>query len=100
VAFLGAANLRRPFYFALPFSLSFMKSTGRSASVGANPNSAAFSRFRIARQERHTATPPLILSPHAGHSAWGLGLYNLGSSRSKSQEVRRGNPGGVSGKNV
>src|SRR5436309_12528110 len=37
------------------------------------PYCAAFSRSRMAPQERHTATPCLIFSAQTGHSASGLG---------------------------
>src|SRR5258708_36306448 len=56
---------------------------------GTRPNGAAFSGLRIARQERHTATPGLIFSPHAGQSSCGFGSYSHGLSSLSSRAARR-----------
>src|SRR5260221_8918983 len=55
---------------------------------GTRPNCAAFSGLRIARQERHTATPGLIFSPHAGQSSCGFGSYSHGLSSFSSRAAR------------
>src|SRR6266404_4299769 len=58
-------------------------------SDGTRPNWTALARLRIARHERHTATPGLIFSPHAGQSSCGLGSYSHGLSSLSSRAARR-----------
>src|SRR5277367_2312109 len=62
--------------------------TGAVGSLTPNPNLAAFSASRIAPHDRHTATPSLIDSPHAGHSAFGFASYSHGFSNRNSRAAR------------
>src|SRR5260370_14005458 len=66
----------------LPASTGVSEILGRSfLPAGSRPYCAAFSRSRMAPQERQTATPCLIFSAQTGHSATSLGSLSHGLSR-------------------
>src|ERR1700687_486664 len=75
IAALFVSNTFISPYFpaSLTVSVGVSELLWRSLRAGATrPYCAAFSRSRMAPQERHTATPCLILSAQTGHSARGF----------------------------